>query len=91
MHSFTVEGREYRTDGRKSPISGRLLIVESRRDDGTWRAVRNVSTRERILNLLEGQPEPCKHPTKISSCGIKVCMDCGAPLNRSARNLAGAL
>lgn len=29
----------------------------------------------------------CKHPTKISACGIKVCFDCGAPLNTKARAL----
>lgn len=32
--------------------------------------------------------QSCKHPTKISACGIKVCMDCGAPLNAKARVLA---
>lgn len=32
----------------------------------------------------------CKHPSKISACGIKVCMDCGAPLNDAARRLATA-
>lgn len=34
--------------------------------------------------------KPCKHPTKISACGIKVCMDCGAPLNAKAKALVQA-
>lgn len=31
---------------------------------------------------------PCKHETQIKSCGMKVCFDCGAPLNAKSRHIA---
>ena len=33
---------------------------------------------------------PCKHKNWMKSCGIKVCFDCGAPLNERARRVAEA-
>ena len=45
--------RQYRTDGKKSPISGRLLNVEYQNDFGMWKRVRNVSHREQVLQKLE--------------------------------------
>jgi len=30
----------------------------------------------------------CKHETQIKSCGMKVCFDCGAPMNVKAKQIA---
>lgn len=30
----------------------------------------------------------CKHETQIKSCGMKVCFDCGAPMNAKAKQIA---
>ncbi len=41
--------------------------------------------------MSAARPEPaaaCQHRSTIASCGIKVCLDCGAPLNRAAKAVA---
>jgi hypothetical protein len=37
---------------------------------------------------MEWSERPCKHETVIGSAGLKVCFDCGAPMNSLARKLA---
>jgi len=56
MRTFMIDGRAYRTDGVKSPVSGRLRVVESLRDDGQWKTVRNISRRDQVLARLEAEP-----------------------------------
>lgn len=53
MREFLIGNRHYRTDGRKSDVSGRLLMVEYRNGLGFWKTVKNVSRREEVLNLME--------------------------------------
>lgn len=53
MREFLIGNRRYRTDGRKSDVSGRLLKVEYQNDFGAWRNVKNISRREEVLNLME--------------------------------------
>jgi hypothetical protein len=36
-----------------------------------------------------GAPAECKHETTMRAAGIKVCFDCGEPLNAKARVIAG--
>lgn len=32
---------------------------------------------------------PCSHTDTVMSCGIRVCFDCGEPLNAKAKRLVG--
>jgi len=50
---FFIGARQYRTDGRKSAISGRLLNVEYQSTPGVWKNVKNVSRREEVLRMLK--------------------------------------
>lgn len=52
MRFVDIADRSYRTDGIKSPISGRLDTVEYW-NGYCWKPVRNVSRREEVLLILE--------------------------------------
>lgn len=52
---IVISGREriYRTDGRKSKISGRLMQVEYLDRFGNWKTVKNPSTIYLVQNEME--------------------------------------
>lgn len=53
IQTVIIGDRQYRTNGTKSHISGRLMSVEYQDDFGMWRRVKNVSRREEVLLMLE--------------------------------------
>jgi hypothetical protein len=60
---------------------GRLVAV-------IYAASTPEETMRRAQALLAAEAPLCSHKSSMSSCGIKVCFDCGAPLNAKARKIA---
>lgn len=56
--------------------------------DKSDRAVVNGAASVSALRASVPSAEPCQHETQIKSCGMKVCFDCGAPLNTKAKQIA---
>lgn len=89
----SIMGRRYRYSSERFN-TGRPCEAEYHNPKLGWRRVRNSDTLSRIWDIADGKAVDvtasriCKHLNKISSCGIKVCMDCGEPLNGKARTIA---
>lgn len=69
------------------PCNGDVIV---RTEHGTLVAViYAAATPEETMRRAEAlcAANVCEH-VPVSSCGIKVCLDCGAPLNAKARQLA---
>jgi hypothetical protein len=41
--------------------------------------------------MTTAKPEQCAHDLVVGSAGLKVCLDCGAPMNAAARSLSRAV
>lgn len=68
------------------------MSVEPRNDGGASPLATGPSQVEPVpvstLRASVPSAEPCLHETQIKSCGMKVCFDCGAPLNTKAKQIA---
>jgi len=91
FHTISIDGRGYRYS-EKRLVSGRPATIEYLNRGGEWKRVRNVDRSDQIWRIADGESidgaQPCGHATKIRSCGILVCLDCGQPLNTKARAVA---
>lgn len=60
--------------------------------DGQGWVEDTVSLAPRKCSACEGfgvAETPCSHTDTIMSCGIRVCFDCGEPLNAKGKRLFG--
>lgn len=61
MFVTVIGSRQYRSNGKRSLVSGRLIDAEYQNDFGVWKKVKNWSRIEEIDALMSAHPATVQH------------------------------